>query len=455
MEDDIESDFDFTRQQRATSSSVFNSLHVTFDSLMNSRCSSLPEEWTKFISIMASARFLKQSLIEETKEELRQLRVRSKFITEWLSKGVQAVPPKLKAISDLNVILAHHPWKVSSSNYATLSELGWSSSESLHATLVLCFFHSLCSIVVAKDISLDSLVETSTLTKFKEVAFEVPQSSNVDTNDACSDDVSYRLRKCSDAAECSSASNKTLLQYFRRMRSKSVASMCLDSDPGGIGSDAESKVREFVAEASKFVTDNLETQYVDFKPRKSEKTNREIEKGRIGCMFGVSRYEGSDSSAPKVHQPYNSFEQFNWETDGYAVVSSLLHSAYSSNGAKSVASCFDEVIQSVPSLTLFSEDFRDHIWNYVHILFGIQFQDFEHENVNKVLKVDLKLFIKAAACYPDRVTETLINESLKCFSKHERFAINLLVCIARLHVSLLYSLKAFYDHQCNVNELED
>jgi len=249
--------------------------------------------------------------------------------------------------------------------------------------------------------------------------------------------------------------NRTLLQYFRRMRSKSVASMCLDND--ALNGDAEAKVREFVTEASKFVTDNLETQYIDFKPRKNEKTGRDVERGRIGCMFGMARYEGTtdSSAAPKVHQPYNSFEHFNWETDGYSVVSSLLHSAYSSNGAKSVASCFDEVIQSVSSLSLFGEEFKNHIWNYVHILFGIQFQDFEHENVNKVLKVDLKLFIKAAACYPDRVTETLINESLKCFSKHERFAINLLVCIARLHVSLLYSLKAFYDHQCIVNELED
>lgn len=49
--------------------------------------------------------------------------------------------------------------------------------------------------------------------------------------------------------------------------------------------------------------------------------------------------------------------------------------------------------------------FRRAIWNYIQCIYGIRHDDYDYGEVNQLLEKSLKMFIKTACCFPERITK--------------------------------------------------
>lgn len=87
---------------------------------------------------------------------------------KWLD-GLNFIPQKLRAIYDINKILAHRPWLLTKEHIERLTKgpNSWSLAEVVHAIVILSHFHSLSSFVFScglnqeLDASLKNNVESS------------------------------------------------------------------------------------------------------------------------------------------------------------------------------------------------------------------------------------------------------------------------------------------------------
>ena len=95
---------------------------------------------------------------------------------------------------------------------------------------------------------------------------------------------------------------------------------------------------------------------------------------------------------------------------------------------------------------------------YIQRILGVdQSESFDYKLVNQILPIDLKIYIKKIACYPQLVNKEIYDKadticltgkkekSIKLTVKDKVF-INLLVCEAKRMTSLLFLSKAIADH---------
>ena len=131
----------------------------------------LPYATRHYLAIIAAARNKCNYLVNLHEKE---------FIAEggdvkWLN-GLEFIPPKLRAIYDINKILAHRPWLLTKEHIERLTKgtNSWSLAEVVHAIVILAHFHSLSSFVFScglnqeldaslKNGALESSVASSTV----------------------------------------------------------------------------------------------------------------------------------------------------------------------------------------------------------------------------------------------------------------------------------------------------
>lgn len=104
----------------------------------------LPFATRHYLAIMAAARNNCNYLVSLHEKE---------FVAEggdmkWLN-GLEFIPPKLRAVYDINKILAHRPWLLTKEHIERLTKgaNSWSLAEVVHAIVILAHFHSLSSFV--------------------------------------------------------------------------------------------------------------------------------------------------------------------------------------------------------------------------------------------------------------------------------------------------------------------
>lgn len=107
----------------------------------------LPLHWRSYIGAMASSE-LRCHYLADTQQY--------HFLVnggepEWI-KGIDYVSPKLFRLHEISSLLAHRPWLITADHIADLlssdQEDSWSVSELVHAVIVLCKYHSMCSIAL-------------------------------------------------------------------------------------------------------------------------------------------------------------------------------------------------------------------------------------------------------------------------------------------------------------------
>ncbi|XP_016101227.1 sestrin-3-like [Sinocyclocheilus grahami] len=127
-------------------------------------------------------------------------------------------------------------------------------------------------------------------------------------------------------------------------------------------------------------------------------------------------------------------QDYSWEDHGFSLVNRL----YSDIGH-----LLDERFRSVASLPFpHSPDLKRAIWNYIHCIYGIRYDDYDYGEVSRLLERGLKLYIKAVACYPDSSKTPLCPLSWAPVKASDKVHVNLLVMEARLQAELLYALRA-------------
>ncbi|XP_060682559.1 sestrin-3-like isoform X5 [Hemiscyllium ocellatum] len=142
------------------------------------------------------------------------------------------------------------------------------------------------------------------------------------------------------------------------------------------------------------------------------------------------------------HLPTFRAQDYCWEDHGFSLVNRL----YSDIGQ-----LLDEKFHMVRNLTYNTmathEDvdttmLRRAIWNYVHCMFGIRYDDYDYGEVNQLLERSLKVYIKTVTCYPEKTTKCMYDSYWHQFKHSEKIHVNLLLMEARMQAELLYALRA-------------
>ncbi|NXR07641.1 SESN3 protein, partial [Semnornis frantzii] len=146
------------------------------------------------------------------------------------------------------------------------------------------------------------------------------------------------------------------------------------------------------------------------------------------------------------HLPTFRAQDYTWENHGFSLVNRL----YSDIGH-----LLDEKFRMVYNLTYNTmathEDvdtttLRRALFNYVHCMYGIRYDDYDYGEVNQLLERSLKVYIKTVTCYPERTTKRMYDSYWRQFKHSEKVHVNLLLMEARMQAELLYALRAITRH---------
>ncbi|XP_025899192.1 sestrin-2-like [Nothoprocta perdicaria] len=154
--------------------------------------------------------------------------------------------------------------------------------------------------------------------------------------------------------------------------------------------------------------------------------------------FGYKDFTRRGEQAPPTFRA----QDYTWEDHGYSLINRLY---------PDVGQLLDEKFQVVYNLTyntiamhcgVDTSVLRRAIWNYVHCIFGIRYDDYDYGEVNQLLERSLKIYIKTVACYPEKTTKRMYAQFWRHFKHSEKVHVNLLLLEARLQAALLYALRA-------------
>lgn len=360
----------------------------------------LSEPVRHYLAIMAAARHKCTYLINLHEKEF--LRVHGD--PKWLN-GLEFVPLKLRAIYDINKILAHRPWLLNKEHIERLLKQqphNWSLSEVVHAIVLLAHFHSLssfvfsCGLTQELDTTSQSYVDKyNNLVKSKRTngTTEPPRLPN--TVDALMEKMKV-LSERSD--ECSET------ELINRFKSVEMQAAELPAGPIESANDVPPKISQYI--------DDPSFTYQDFTRRGCE---------NVPTTFRVQDYS--------------------WEDHGLSLVSQLYND---------VGYLLDDKFRTAFNLTYYTiagrqnvdtSKFRRAIWNYIQCIYGIRHDDYDYGEVNQLLDRQLKMFIKTACCFPERITKKDYDSVLTELQHSEKVHVNLLILEARNQVELLYALR--------------
>lgn len=116
----------------------------------------MPITWKYYLGIMAASTMKCEFLYRYLEEEF----LLNGGDEDWLIKGLEIVPEKLKKIDKINNILAHQPWKLTENDlrdlYIKNNSNMWNINEIVEGILILINFYRLAGIIESIKLSLAS-----------------------------------------------------------------------------------------------------------------------------------------------------------------------------------------------------------------------------------------------------------------------------------------------------------
>ncbi|XP_042732436.1 sestrin-3-like isoform X2 [Lagopus leucura] len=179
-------------------------------------------------------------------------------------------------------------------------------------------------------------------------------------------------------------------------------------------------------------------------PDREEDTDGEVTgAANLACYlqdpdFGYQDFARRDEEQMQVFR----VQDYSWEDHGFSLVNRL----YSDIGH-----LLDEKFRMVDGLQSSAmakrqgcepSVFKRGIWNYIHCMFGIRYDDYDYAEVNHLLERMLKVYIKTVTCYPEKTNPEMFDRFWKQFKHSEKVHVNLLILEARMQAELLYALQA-------------
>ncbi|XP_040043954.2 sestrin-2 [Gasterosteus aculeatus] len=364
----------------------------------------LPHDWRHYIAVMAAARHHCSYLVQQHSAGFLDAGGEE----SWLS-GLQHAPTKLRSLQTLNKLLAHRPWLITQQHIQELvcpgAESRWSLAELIHAVILMAHAHSLCSFGWGCGLN----PEPDHIGGY---TFQLPSPSHLPRSPhsplAHEDgrqelgegamEVEVLMQKMVELQqqeeECT---QEEMVTRFERERSESIPTTV---------------VREAPPDLLLRLVEDPEFRYEDFAPK-------------------------GEQSPPTMRA-----QDYSWEDHGFSLVNRLL---------PDMGQLLDEKFQVVSNLTYHrmamhegvdTHTLRKALWNYIHCLYGIRYDDYDYGSVNVLLERSLKVFVKTMACHPEQTTARVYHAFWRHFRHSEKVHANLIVMEARLQAALLYTLRA-------------
>ncbi|KAM7159843.1 sestrin-3-like isoform 2-T2 [Macrochelys suwanniensis] len=340
----------------------------------------LPFACRHYIAIMAAARHQCWYLVNL--HMLQFLRVGGD--PQWL-RGLDFVPPKLRNLNEINKILAHRPWLISKEHIEKLlkiSEQSWSLAELVHAVVLVAHYHALASFVFGCGCEQEWLDGRSIL------------KSTLPGNQCF----------------CESASgNSCNLELLRINRKRSLDS-CVELE----------SLRERIQRIH-LETEGREETRPPQQDREEDFDGEIVRATDLSCYvqdpdFGYQDFARRDEDQTQLFR----VQDYSWEDHGFSLVNRL----YSD-----VGHLLDEKFRTVDGLQsnamakrqgCESSVFKRGIWNYIHCMFGIRYDDYDYAEVNHFLERMLKVYIKTVTCYPEKTNPEMFRRFWKQFKHSEK-----------------------------------
>lgn len=363
----------------------------------------LPRHWRHYIAVMAAARHHCSYLVQQHSTGFLEAGGEE----SWLS-GLDQAPTKLRSLQTLNKLMAHRPWLITQQHIQALvcpgADPRWSLAELIHAVVVMAHAHSLCSFVWGCGLH----PEPDHIGGFT-VQPASPSHFTRSPHSPALDDARHELLDGAMEVEVlmkrmvelqqqeEECTQEEIITRFERERSESIPTAVVRGAPPDL-------VRGLV--------EDPEFRYEDFAPR------------------------GEQSPTTMRAQDYS------WEDHGYSLVNRLL---------PDMGQHLDEKFQVVSNMTYHrmamhegvdTHTLRKALWNYIHCLYGIRYDDYDYGSVNVLLERSLKVFVKTMACHPEQTTARIYHDFWRHFRHSEKVHANLIVMEARLQAALLYTLRA-------------
>nr|XP_013802124.1 PREDICTED: cytokine receptor common subunit gamma [Apteryx mantelli mantelli] len=326
---------------------------------------------------------------------------------QWL-RGLDFIPPKLRNLSEINKILAHRPWLVTKEHIEKLlkiSEWSWSLAELVHAVVLLAHCHALASFVFGCGCEQE----------------EGPGGRGT-------------LKPLSPGNQCfcEAASGNGCTQELLRIGRKRSLDSCMELD----------SLRERIQRIHLEAEGREETRLLQ-QDREEDLVGEVTGATNLACYmqdpdFGYQDFARRDEDQTQVFR----VQDYSWEDHGFSLVNRL----YSDIGH-----LLDEKFRMVDGLQSSAmakrqgcepSVFKRGIWNYIHCMFGIRYDDYDYAEVNHLLERMLKVYIKTVTCYPEKTNPEMFDRFWKQFKHSEKVHVNLLILEARMQAELLYALQA-------------
>ncbi|XP_056876901.1 sestrin-2 isoform X1 [Takifugu flavidus] len=361
----------------------------------------LPRHWRHYIGVMAAARHQCLYLVQQHSAGFLEAGGEE----SWLS-GLEHAPTKLRSLQTLNKLLAHRPWLITQQHIQELVFPGadprWSLAELIHAVILMAHAHSLCSFVWGCGLNPEP-DHTGGYT------FQPPSPSHFTHSPAHEDgrqelvdgamEVEVLMKRMvelqqQEEEECT---QEEMVTRFERQRSESI--------PTAV-------VRAVPPDMVLHLVEDPDFRYEDFAPR-------------------------GEQAPPTMRA-----QDYSWEDHGFSLVNRLL---------PDMGQFLDEKFQVVSNLTYHrmamhegvdTHTLRKALWNYIHCLYGIRYDDYDYGSVNVLLERSLKVFVKTMACHPEQTTARIYGAFWRHFRHSEKVHANLIVMESRLQAALLYTLRA-------------
>ncbi|XP_030628720.1 sestrin-1 isoform X2 [Chanos chanos] len=371
----------------------------------------LPLHYRHYIGIMAAARHQCSYLVNLHVNDFLQVGGDPK----WLN-GLDGAPQKLQALGELNKILAHRPWLLTKAHIESLlkaEEHSWSLAELIHAVVLLTHYHSLSSFTFGCGITPDIHTEGGH-------TFRPPSlSSGYCVCDIANGNGNGALEEMLGNHQAS-GEVEVLMERMKQLQE------CRDEE--------EASQEEMT---TRFEREKTESMLVSTSEDEENVPSRDISR-----HFEDPSYGYKDFSRRGEHVPTFRVQDYSWEDHGYSLVNRLY---------PDVGQLLDEKFQIAFNLTyntmamhqgVDTSMLRRAIWNYIHCMFGIRYDDYDYGEINQLLDRSFKVYIKTMVCSPEKTTKRMYESFWRQFQHSEKVHVNLLLMEARMQAELLYALRA-------------
>ncbi|XP_067841108.1 sestrin-1 isoform X5 [Heptranchias perlo] len=376
----------------------------------------LPYHYRHYIAIMAAARHQCSYLVNLHVNDFLQVGGDPK----WLA-GLESAPRKLQTLSEVNKILAHRPWLITKDHIEKLlkaEEHGWSLAELVHVVVLLTHYHSLASFTYGCGINPEIHCDGGH-------TFRLPSVGSCCvcdfTNGNNGVDDLLNGQEGSDQGLEAACEVEALMEKMKQLQE------CRDEEEASQEEMATRFEREKTESLSVAPTEDEES--VD---------TRDISRHFEDPSYGYKDFpRHGEQNVPTFRA-----QDYTWEDHGYSLVNRLY---------PDVGQLLDEKFQIVYNLTyntiamhkdVDTSMLRRAIWNYIHCMFGIRYDDYDYGEINQLLDRNFKVYIKTVVCSPAKTTKRMYDSFWRQFKHSEKIHVNLLLMEARMQAELLYALTA-------------